>query len=428
MKRVYFILLILFSVSVFGQSNETLRLSGEEIEAIFLKENLALIAERMNISIADAEIMQARLWENPALSIGDINLWTTSAQRERLREDINGVRSYRQFAIELSQLITTAGKRRKDIMIQKTAREMAVQEFGETLRELKVELRRNINELLYFQNYETVLLTQVELLKNLIDAYERQTRSGNFSRAELLRLQSSALEMENELHQLRIELNAQFRTLKSLLNLSPERHIVVISNANNDDKILPPLPNLYTLAMENRPSLQHQKLQSDWFAGALRLERAKRIPDLTFSTNYDRYDGIWRNYVGFGVSFDLPVFNRNQGGVKAARLGLERSQHLEQQLKNEIFNEIYEAYSNYRQSLEFYRKISDSELFSELDNMLEIYSRNLLNRNITLLEFIDFMDSYQKSKQILLETQKSVSNHFEELQYLIGTDVLTTNS
>ena len=42
---------------------------------MFLKQNLALIAERMNVSIADAAIAEATVWDNPELSVGDINFW-----------------------------------------------------------------------------------------------------------------------------------------------------------------------------------------------------------------------------------------------------------------------------------------------------------------------------------------------------------------
>jgi len=421
MKRAYFILLILFPISIYAQLSETLKLSREEIETIFLKQNLALIAEKMNISIADAEIMQAKLWENPTLSVSDVNFWGNESQREALREV--GANDNIQFAVELSQLITTAGKRRKEVAVQKVSKEMAIQEFGETLRGLKTELRKSINEILYFQKYEIVLSGQVDVLAKLITAYEKQVKNGNLSKAELLRLQSSSLEIENELHQLRIEANSQLKTLKSLLNLPPATHIIVVSDAHNEDVILPALQDLYSLATENRPDLKHQKLQTDWFTKTLKLEKAKLVPDIGLSASYDRYAGIWKDFFGFGVSFDLPVFNRNQGNIKAARLGLEQSKYLERQVQNEVFNEISEAYSNHEQSLNFYRKISNNELLSELDNMLDVYTRNLLNRNISMLEFIDFMESYQTSKQIFLETQKSVSNNFEELQYSIGIDI-----
>ena len=423
-KYILSILLFFSSLICFSQEQELLKLNREDIEAIFLKQNLALIAEKMNTSIADAEIMQAKLWENPELSIADVNFWTTEAQREDFYGDFPNAPNSRQFSIELSQMITTAGKRRKEVAVQKVSKEIAVQEFGELLRELKTELRQNINEILYLQAYEMVISKQVSMLEELISAHERQVKHGNISKADLLRLQSSSLEMENELYQLKIELNSQLKTLKSLLHLPPTINVIIVSSdADNKDIILPALQDLYLLAMENRPDLKLQKLQTDLSAKTLRLEKAQRVPDITFSANYDRYAGLWKDYIGFGMSFDLPVFNRNQGNIKVAKLSIEQSQYLEQQVQNEIFNEIAEAYNNYEQSLKFYRKMLGNELFTELAQMMDVYAKNLLSRNISLLEFLDFMDSYQTSEQIFLDTQKSVRNSFEELQYTIGTDI-----
>ena len=423
MRRISFILFLLLPLGVYGQSNDTVRLAREEIEAIFLKQNLLLIAEKMNIGISEAEIIQAKVWDNPTLSINDVNLWTTGKQRDALREAIPGASNNTQFSVELNQLITTAGKRRKEVAVQQVSKEMAVQQFGEILRGLKAELRKSVNELIYFQQFETVLSAQVDVLTRLMNAYEKQVQNGNMSKGELLRLQASALEMENELYQLKIEINSQLKTMKSLLDLPPASHIVVISDTDIKHSFPPRLEDLYPLATENRPDVKFQQLQTDRFAKTLLLEKARRIPDITLGANYDRYAGVWRNYFGFGLSFDLPVFNRNQGNIKAAAFGLEQSGYLERQIQNEAVNEIAEASRNYEQSLNFYRKISDDKLLSELDEMTDVYTKNLLNRNISILEFIDFMDSYQKSKQIFLETQKSVNNNFEELQYVVGTDI-----
>jgi len=420
MKRILFILLLLLHVGIYCQSSDTLKLHRKEIEAIFLKQNLALIAEQMNVGIADAEIVQAKLWDNPTLSVSDVNLWTTGTQRDALREaDAN---HNTQFAIELSQLITTAGKRRKNIAVQQISKEMAVQEFGETLRGMKTELRLRMIEIAYIQQYETVLSGQVDMLARLINAYEKQVANGNLSKGELLRLQSSSLEMENELYLLKVELNGHLKALNVLLNLPPESYIVVVSRTNDEDTLPPALADLYALATENRPDIKLQKLQTDWLAQTLKLEKAQRVPDITLSANYDRYAGVWKNYVGFGLSFDLPVFNRNQGFIKAATLGLEQSKTLERQMQNTVFNEIAEIYGNYTQSLHFYRKISGNAVLSDLDEMMDVYAKNLLNRNISMLEFIDFMEAYGKSKQIFLEAQKAVNNNFEELQYAVGSD------
>lgn len=421
MKRTFF-LFLLFSVGVYSQSSDTLRLNRDEIETIFLRQNLALIAEKMNVSIADAEIMQAKLWDNPSLSISDVNLWATGIQREVLREADAG--NYTQFAIELNQFILTAGKRRKNVAVQQVSKEMTVQQFGETLRGMKTELRLRINEIVYIQHYETVLSGQADVLAKLITAYEKQVQNGNLSKGELLRLQSSCLEMENELYQLRIELNGHLKALNALLNLPATYYIVVMPGSVNENAILPVLVDLFAIATENRPDMKLQKLQTERFAKSLSFEKAQRVPDITLSATYDHYAGVWKNYVGFGLSFDLPVFNRNQGNIKIATFGLEQSKLVEQQLQNTIFNEIAEVFGNYEQSLTFYRKISDKKILLELDEMRDVCAKNLINRNISMLEFIDFMESYQKSKQIFLETQKAVNNNFEELQYVVGKDLL----
>ncbi len=46
-----------------------------------------------------------------------------------------------------------------------------------------------------------------------------------------------------------------------------------------------------------------------------------------------------------------------------------------------------------------------------------------MNRNISMLEYIDFMDAYKTNKQTMLNAGKKVNMQFEELQYTVGTDI-----
>ncbi len=51
----------------------------------------------------------------------------------------------------------------------------------------------------------------------------------------------------------------------------------------------------------------------------LRLQQADRIPDLDLLGGYKRDVGL--NTLFGGLQFDVPLFNRNQGGIAAARAG-----------------------------------------------------------------------------------------------------------
>lgn len=428
MKKYLFCLFCLISLGICAQEKQTIRLSPEQVEALFLQQNLELIAEQMNVDIADADIIQAKLWENPELSIGSVNLWSTDKQREGEKEIISPLfgsfARNTQFSLELSQLIQTANKRNKLIRREKVTKEIVIQEFEEVLRSLKVELRKSTSEIIYSQAYVKVLTNQEESLNKLIQAYQNQVKQGNISRNELLRLQSSSLELEDEINKATEELNEHLKNLKILLNAEP---FVTLEIEDTQNTVANPanlsLSNLIQTAFEFRPDIKRQHLETQYHERSLSYEKSLRVPDITLSAEYDRAGGVWKDYVGFGVSFSLPFLNRNQGGIKAAKISRDQSQYLAQQQQNIAQHEVAEVLSNYTRAYNFYIKISKNDLLTELDGMLEVYTKNLMNRNISMLEYLDFMDTYKSNKQTILTSRKKVDMLFEDLQYTIGTEI-----
>ncbi|SHF86409.1 TolC family protein [Dysgonomonas macrotermitis] len=424
-KCLFYVLFSLTLLSGYAQENQTLDLNLKQIESLFLANNLDLIATKYNISIADAAISQARLWDNPSLSISNVNLWSTKSQRDEIRDmTTSSFAKNTEFSVELGQLIQTANKRGKLIQREKVSKEIAIQEFEEVLRGLKTELRKTVFEIEYSQSYLRILNNQQKSLGQLVEAYKRQVQQGNIAKNELLRLQSSLLELENEINETQSELNDQSKTLKILLNIPPLVNIQIIDSleaVKTPETIL--LSDLLEKAEEQRPDMKGMRLQTKLHQKSLDYEKSLRVPDLTISAAYDRYGGVWKDFIGVGISIDLPFFNRNQGNIKAARLNIEQSQYLVEQHQNTIRHEIAAAYNNYSYAYDFYKRINKDSLLPELDSMLEAYTKNLLNRNISMLEYIDFMDAYRTNKQTMLNAQKKVDIQFEELQYITGTDI-----
>lgn len=111
-------LIVFFSFLFLPVSARQVTLSPKQIEALFLKQNLELIAGHMDISIADARIAEAKVWDNPELSIGDINFW------KRDGSDASGaaVAYPAQFSVELSQLVSLSARRAKLPTLKRLAR------------------------------------------------------------------------------------------------------------------------------------------------------------------------------------------------------------------------------------------------------------------------------------------------------------------
>lgn len=427
MKRylLFLICILNYASPAHSQEMQYLKLNCKEIEVLFIENNLTLLAEKYNIDIAEAAITQAKLWDNPTLSISSVNPWSTQQQREEISDIASSsFAKNTEFSIELSQLIQTANKRGKLIRREKVSKEITLHEFEDVLRGLKVELRKTIYDLQYSQAYISVLINQRESISKLVESFKNQVRDGNIAKNELLRLQSSLLELEDEINTSQIDLAEQVKSLKILLNIDPFIQIEIVDNPEksiNPDNII--LSDLMQLAEDSRPDMKQYRLRTQYHKKALDFEKSQRIPDITLSAGYDRYGGVWKDFIGLGLSIDLPFFNRNQGNIRAAKLNINQSSYLEQQHQNTIRHEVMATYSNYVIAYKFYRRIAEDSLLPELDNMLEIYSKNLLVKNISMLEYVDFMEAYRTNKQTILTAQKNLNSQFEELQYIVGTEI-----
>ena len=420
-----------FFVSLWGMTTllpaqEKLELTPAQIEKIFIQQNLNLIAEKMNIDIADAEIAQAKLWDNPELSIGDINFWSSDHQRDG--EDIPGVwgdfAKNTQFSLELSQMIVTANKKGKEVGMAKKQKEISIEEFEDFLRNLKTELRTQIYELNYLQDKDVLLQKQKNTLDNMIASFKKQYELGYLAKTELLRLQSANYEIAGELLENSTDLLEKEKEIKTLLAVDPNVQIVVKREIQNYPK--PESLNLSTLIEDmlvTRPDLKKDQLEINLLDKSIAYEKAQRVPDLNLSVAYDRRGGVWKNYVGVGVSFDIPVLNRNQGAIKSAKYQKQQSEIQSRQNLLLAQNEAIEAYKNYQNTYKLYTELQNNNLLTELDDIYASYEKNLLKKNISMLEFVDFFETYQSNKELLISAYKNMSVTYENLQNILFTEI-----
>ena len=110
-------MLILCVVTVHAQ--DTIRLSLPEAENQFLQKNLSLLAEKYNIDIAKALVVQARLYTNPNFSVTG-NIYN---QQQKKLLDVSNQSG--EYIIAVQQLIRVAGKRNKEIKLAETTTKLS---------------------------------------------------------------------------------------------------------------------------------------------------------------------------------------------------------------------------------------------------------------------------------------------------------------
>ncbi|WP_336834657.1 TolC family protein [Sphingobacterium siyangense] len=420
--RITLFLLLGLNSKLFSQEAVENRLRKAEIEQVFLAHNLTLMAQRFHMQQAEAAVLQAKLWPNPTISISEVNLWKNPSS-ESFPALIGNYGRYQQVAIELEQTIEMAGKRKKRVQLQLLEKENAQLQFEELLRNLKYDLRSQCLELQILQEKEKLYNSQVDIFQMLAKSYQNQWKEGNVSEMDYLRIQSESIAFGNKLNEIQ---QAKITKMNEVARyLGDKGTALTISDTIGIPHFLQRKTQEWKImALDNRSDYKiiHNELKKS--DAQLKIEKAERIPDLQVSMNYDRGGNIMRDFIGLGVAMDLPLFNRNQGNIKIAKLELDKNKVEIEQFRIDIEREI-DFLSERLSILETSLKTTDIGFDGKLDVALERYVRNFQQRRLTIVEFIDFINNYMENKESILERRAKYLQYKEELMYLIGKDIVS---
>lgn len=424
MKKIIFtILCIPFFACVSAQVSDTIQISRSGAEAAFLERNIDLMVQKLEISQAEARMLQAKYWPNPTLTVDEVNLWRTY-DIEAQPALIGNWGKSSQVSVQVEQVIKTAGKRRKNIELRKIEADGEKYEWQEVLRELKKMLRHTMTELAYNQELQRLYASQISSITKLTASYKNQLTSGNISKAEYIRLKAQEMEFRKKRVSLQQEAEEQQTELKALLMLPADRYVIITDALKQPPGDFSGLDLNQWLAesAENRPDILLARNQEKQALKNLELQNALKTPDLTFSVGYDRGGNIMKDFVGVGVSLDLPIFDRNKGNIQDAQIEVDKTGYETRKNIVKSQNEISSVYQNYLRTQKISAELDD-EYESTLDSLLVSHEKNFRLRNISMLEYMDFLETFIDNKTIILETKKELNEYFENLQYVVGKDL-----
>lgn len=287
--------------------------------------------------------------------------------------------------------------------IEELGIQVAEQEFLDLLRELKYDFRKTLTELEYLQEYSEVFIHQKALIEKLLFAYKRQLEHNHISKGEFVRLQTLELELTKNIYELRKEKNEVQKTLRILLNIDQPVELEVLNtDFRGKMESLRSVKSVDFLNrfLDGRPDIRLSDLEVELQASNLSLEKAQAIPDVSLLASYDRGGGIWPSFFGFGLSIDLPVFNRNQGQIAFAKSKIESSNIHRDETRLKARSEVIQTFNDYQNALDFYESMDDN-YESDLDEIFDNYTQNFSNRNVSLLQYLDFQEAYLENKKII---------------------------
>ena len=390
----------------------------KEAEQRFLERNLSLIAERYNIDMAQAQVLQAKLFENPVISL-EQNVYN------RLNGKYFDFGKEGEAVVEIEQVIHLAGQRNKQVRLEKINKEIAEYQFEEVMRTLRQELNEKFVEVYFLSKSIAIYEKEVNSLQVLFGGMKIKQEKGNISLMEISRLESMLFSLRKEKNERENDLLTTRGELNLLLNL-PEDTQVQLSL---DEEVLQQL-DLSQLSfadlkaiINERPDQKIARSTVNASRANLKLQKSMAFPEFSVKGNCDRVGNFINDYFAIGVSLSVPIFNRNQGNIKAARFSIQQAGVQQEYAANRADMELFTAYTSLEKATQLYQS-TNMDLERNFEKLITGVNENFTRKNISLLEFIDYYDSYKETCIQLYEIKKNVFLAMENLNTVVGQNVL----
>jgi cobalt-zinc-cadmium efflux system outer membrane protein len=391
---------------------DTIHFTIDEADRQFSQKNLLVLASSYNVEAARALEIQARLYPNPVLS-AEINLLDPQ-NKEFFHAGSTG-----QKSIAVDQLILLGGKRKSEMALSRQNSMIAELEFEDLLRALKLELHNDLYGVYFNKLAVSKLDQQLSLLDSMINSYETQAKRGNIAFKEVIRLKSVYIRINNE----------KTGFIKEILDQQEKLHVLLQSDGFIDPSLdytdlsrfdrQPAIDSLIEIAFDHRPDYRISKAAINYANLNLQYQRSLAIPNLNLGAAYDQRGGAFINQVGLTLSMPIPVLHRNQGNIRSAQQQIRIVDTQEIQLRSEISAEVTNSWMVLNRNVEEYQK-ARSLYNADFTTVFNGVSENFQRRNITLLEFVDFFESYNETVVQLNHMERKIAESVEQLNYSIG--------
>lgn len=328
--------------------------------AVGRKHNPAWAEHRANREAALAEVTGARLPANPELELG--------AGRAKTREA--PVVKSNEFEIGISQRLELPHKRRVRRKAAEAGIAVVERERGVFGADLRAQIARAYANARYQQEAAHLSSHTLALAAQLEALVSRRVEGGEVARIDLIKASVERLQAQTELQSQQLRIESARVELETLCGNALPAHWIPAD----------PLPSgLPEISLEDalthtwtwHPELQRIDAVETQKQAEVERERAAWHPDARPGISVARE--LDTESFRFQLGIELPLFNRNQGGIANARAGLNKTKAERVRIEQTIAGQVRSAWQGYegargrlaasRELYEAAREALDTETF-----------------------------------------------------------------
>lgn len=379
----------------------------------FLRKNLSVQAARLEVGVAEAERIGARLSPRPGLTI--------SAENLRLSGETPANR-LQEYGIAVAQPIELGN--RKGLRMEVAERTVSVSEarLTEVLRRQLFDLKRT-----YYESVLANVLLGIEQenrdnFEGLVKFNTVRFEEGYIAEGDLLKVRLERTKFDFAVANAALNLRkTKIRLLELIGDPDFERSTKVdVSNTLRVPPVELNLSQLKETALVNRPEIKVAEAELALAQSTIKLERSRAKGEVTPYIGYKRV-GV-DNTVLAGVTVPLPIGNRNQSGIARAEAEQKVSETNLQFVRNRTLAEVEVAYRAYETAREQVRAY-EAGLLRQADESREI-QLGAYQEGAT--ELITLIEAQKTRTEVRANYYRAIFDYYTsifQLELATGTDI-----
>ena len=393
---------------------KALRLSVNDALGLFISQNLDVLIAKYGIEYTKGQDVTARLFPNPLLSVGTLSSYTQGRTLSNSGALIT----------QVAQLFELAGKRGYRIESAGFGTQSAEAAFEDAVRQLGFTVKDNYFRIQLAQRRLVLAEENRERFSRILDINTIRFKKGYIAEVDLIRIRLQMVDFQSQVIQSLQEAESARGDLRQLLRLSPKT-VLELTTELGFRRIDPDIEKLQVAALDVRPDIRAKRYTVSQRESDLKLAKAYRIPDVTIGAGYAIQGAQGPDnpgQVALNAGIPLPLFNRNQGGIRQAEVSLQSAEADLDKTVNLVANEVEVAYRNLLQS----RRLVEAyfgEVLEDARSTFAIVERAYERGGATILDLLDAARTSRTIQQNYIEALFNYQHHLFQLESAVGQEI-----
>ncbi|NCB06586.1 MAG: TolC family protein [Bacteroidia bacterium] len=381
--------------------------------------NLSYLAEQFNLSITEAQLKSAKVFNDPELSVSYSN-----------NEDWK-IEMGKSIETGLSYDINLGNKRRAGINLAKSQFDLSRLELDEFFRNLKANASFVFFEALKNKKLYELKENTYSMMHNLATSDSIRFSSGEITKIDAMQSALEAKSQMNELLEARKDYQNSLVILALMQGEKPTGLLKIPTGDFSFSDSIAYLPELIKNALENRAAIMIAVKNNEISERSLQLIKAERVPVIRLEAGY-AHNYIVRNEIApapacnsysAGISVPLKFSVINKGTIEAAKFDIEKNKISLQEVELEISSEVAQAYNNFisqNDKMQHYNKGLIDDAKQILEGRIYSYKRG----ENSLIEVINAQKTFNELQQDYYETMFGYASSIIELERVSGETLI----